>query len=74
VRVVREAWLCACPCLTGLLLGWAVSTKADTRILRQIRISPAYPIFSKIIKIRILRGYVSAAYRIRIRVRYVSDT
>ena len=61
-------------CLTGLLLGWAVSTKADTRILRQIRISLAYLIFSKIIKIWILRRYVSTVYRIRISVQYVSDT
>ena len=44
------------------------------RILRHIHISPAYSIFSKIIKIRILHGYVSAAYRICIRVQYISDT
>ena len=34
----------------------------------------AYPTFAKIIKNRILRGYVSGAYRTRIRIRYVSDT
>src|SRR6185437_10434899 len=32
----------------------------------------AYPIFMKIIKIRILRGYVSKAYPTRIHIRYIS--
>jgi hypothetical protein len=39
-------------------VGWAVSVKHDTY-------RPTYPIFTKIIKNRILRGYVSKAYRIR---------
>jgi hypothetical protein len=57
-----------------LLLGWAISTNADTRISTLIRISQTYRNFKKIIKIWILHGYVSAAYQIRIRIRSVSDT
>ena len=35
---------------------------------------PTYSIFTKLIKNRILFGYVSITYRTRIRIRYVSDT
>ena len=53
----------------GCLTGLGRIHNADTY-------QPTYPIFVKIIKIRILRRCVSLAYqtRIRIRIRYVSDT
>jgi len=41
---------------------------------RQDTCRMAYAIYPKIIKKRILWGYVSWAYRTRIRIRYVSDT
>ena len=44
------------------------------RILEADTYQPTYPIFAKIIIIRILGGYVSIAYPVRIRIRYVSDT
>jgi hypothetical protein len=51
----------------GCLTGLGCIYKADTY-------QPMYPIFTKIIKIRILGGYVSWAYRTCIHIRYVSDT
>ena len=54
-------------CLPGLLTGLGRIGRPDTCRM-------AYPICTKIIKNRILRGYVSWAYRTRIRIRYVSDT
>ena len=54
--------------IRGLLSGLG-------RILRPDTYRPTYPIFAKIIIIiRILGGYVFMAYRICIRIRYVSDT
>ena len=60
--------------ICDFLLGWAVSTKADTPCPPNRYVSAHVSEFRENKKNRILLGYVSDAYRTRIRIRYVSDT